>query len=251
MRLSLPATASRLMSAIGASLTAGLPHSSLPLHALCRMESGVAPVCFCRRPVGRHPCRPAELPEMAETYGLNGARWNGQLGVPIELGSVVEIHEIRERLAQVSAGQKSNILSEAAGVDADPDLVLYAINAPTEHRVLPKYVVALAQDRIFLGIEHQPRSDELIDFRFHLKQAAERAGEARGGFRLAPQHPGKAELGGIRNAVEISVRFGAGAYCRADVGEKPVCCRTIVLGDRARIRPCAEKKLEKAMIENV
>src|SRR5512141_2101616 len=139
MRLSLPATASRLMSAIDASFPAGLPHFSLPLHALCRVESGVAPICFCRRPVGRHPCRPAQLSEMAETYGLYCARWNGQLGIPIELGSIVKIHEVRERLAQVSAGQKTNVLGEGTRVDTDPDLVLHAINAPAEHCILAQH----------------------------------------------------------------------------------------------------------------
>src|SRR4051794_2724455 len=99
MRLSLPATASRLMSAIGASLATSPPHSSLPFHAFCRVESGVAPECFCRRPVGCHPCCPAQLSEMAETYRLNGFRWNGQLGIPIKLSSVVKIHEVCERFA--------------------------------------------------------------------------------------------------------------------------------------------------------
>src|ERR1700726_4450165 len=106
MRLSLPATASRLMSAIGASLTAGSPDSSLPLHALCRVESGVAPVCLRRCPVGCHPRRPAQLPEMAEAQGLDGARRNGQFGIPIELRPVVKVHEVRERIAEVAAGQK-------------------------------------------------------------------------------------------------------------------------------------------------
>src|SRR5262245_21392332 len=117
MRLSLPATASRLMSAIGAFLAAGLPHSPFPLHALCRVESGVAPVCFCRRPVGCHPSRPAQLPELTKAHGFDRARWNSQFGIPIELGSVVEINEIRERFAQVSARQKSNILSQRPRVD--------------------------------------------------------------------------------------------------------------------------------------
>src|SRR6185437_3290253 len=99
MRLSLPATASRLMSAIHVSFAAGLPHSSLPFHALCGMESGVTPIFFRCRPVGRHPGRPAELAEMTEAYGLNRARWDGEFRIPIELGSVIEVDEVRERLA--------------------------------------------------------------------------------------------------------------------------------------------------------
>src|ERR1700755_2265537 len=86
------------MSAIGGSLAVGEPHSSLPLHPLSGVESGAAPVCFCRGPVGCHPACPAELPELAETDGFNGARWNGELGNPIELGTVDEIDEVRERL---------------------------------------------------------------------------------------------------------------------------------------------------------
>src|SRR5215467_9160286 len=104
MRLSLPATASRLMSAIGGSLAGGEPHLSFPFHPLCGMESGVAPVCFCRGPIGRHPGGPAKLPELAETDGFDRARRNGELGVPIELRAVEGIDEIGERLAQIAAG---------------------------------------------------------------------------------------------------------------------------------------------------
>src|SRR5712692_8813918 len=87
------------MSATHASLAAGLPHASLSLHALRWVEPGVAPICFCRGPVWRHPGRPAQLPELAETDGLDSVRWNGQFGIPIELGSIVKIDEVRERKA--------------------------------------------------------------------------------------------------------------------------------------------------------
>src|SRR5437667_5286587 len=147
MRLSLPATASRLMSAIVASFAAGLPLPSLPLHALGRMESGVAPVFLFRRPVGCHPGGPAQLAEMAETDGLDGAWRNGEFGIPIELSAGIEIDEIRERLAQITAGQKPDILRERLGEDPDPDLVLDAVDAAAEHGVLAEHRVALAQDR--------------------------------------------------------------------------------------------------------
>src|SRR5882724_4964947 len=250
-RLSLPATASRLMSVTHASLAAGLPHASLSIHALRRVEPGVAPICFGRGPVWRHPGRPAQLPKLAETDGFDSGRWNRQFGIPIELGSIVKIDEVRERLAKVAAGQKSNVLSEALGVDADPDLVLNAIDASAQHCLFAKHVMALAQNRIFLRVKHQPRSDELIDFRLDLKQAADGAGETRGGFGLASQQPRKAELGGVGDAVEIPVGFGAAADCGADIGEEAVCRRTIVLCDRARIRPGTKEQLKKAVIEDV
>src|SRR3982751_1530364 len=103
------------MSAIGASLVAGQPLSSLPLHALCRMESGVTPVVFLCGPIGCHPRRPAQLPEMTQTGGFNCAWRNGQLDVPVELGTIVGIDEVRERLAQIAAGQKSNVLRQRLG----------------------------------------------------------------------------------------------------------------------------------------
>src|SRR5215470_4082051 len=98
------------MSAIGASFVAGLSRSPLPLHALRRMKSGIAAVCVGRGPVRRHPGGPAQLSELAETHGLDRARWNGEFGVPNELGSVVEIDEIGERLAEVAARQESDVL---------------------------------------------------------------------------------------------------------------------------------------------
>src|SRR5450631_397210 len=140
------------MSAIGASFAAGEPLPSLPLHALCRMESGVAPVFLFRGPVGCHPGGPAQLPETAKANGLDGARWNGQFGIPVELGAGVEKDEVCERFAQIAAGQKSNILSERLGVDPDSDLVLHAVDAPAEHCVFAKHVVALAQNRVFLSV---------------------------------------------------------------------------------------------------
>src|SRR5260370_13286681 len=100
------------MSATHASLAAGLPRASLSLHALRRVEPGVAPICFRRGPVRRHPGRPAQLPELAETDGLDGARWNGQFGIPIELGSILKIDEVRARLTQFAAGPKSNALTQ-------------------------------------------------------------------------------------------------------------------------------------------
>src|SRR6195256_3534789 len=239
------------MSATHASLAAGLPHASLSLHALRWMEPGVAPICFCRGPVWRHPGGPAQLPELAETDRLDSGRWDGQFGIPIELGSIVEIDEVRERLAEVAAGQKSHVLGQALGVDADPDLVLNAVDASAQHRLFAERVMALAQNRIVLSVEHQPRSDELIDFRLDLKQAAEGTGETRGGFGLASQQSCKAELGGVRDAVEIPVGFGAAADCGADVGEKTVSRRAVVLRDRARIRPRTEEQLKKTVIEDV
>src|ERR1700750_3048414 len=120
MRLSLPATASRLMSAICGSFAAGALLLPFPLHPLRGMESGVAPVCFGRSPVGRHPAGPAQLPELAETDGFAGARRNGELGVPIELRAIEGIDEIGERLAQIAAGQKAHVLREGPRVDAKP-----------------------------------------------------------------------------------------------------------------------------------
>src|SRR5690348_16983422 len=166
MRLSLPATASRLMSAIHVSFAAGLPHSSLPFHALRGMESGVSAIFFRCGPVGCHPGRPAELTEVTEADGLNRPRGNGKLGIPIELGADVKVDEVCERFAQVSAGQKSNILSEGLRVDSNPELVLYAVDAGAEHGALTEPGVSLAQDRAFRSIERLSRSDELIDLCF-------------------------------------------------------------------------------------
>src|SRR4051794_26310099 len=102
MRLSLPATASRLMSAIRVSLAAGFPHASLSLHAFRRMKSCVAPIGFFCGPVRRHPRCPAQLPEAAETDRFNSPRRDRQFGIPIELVSIVKKQEIRKRLAQVA-----------------------------------------------------------------------------------------------------------------------------------------------------
>src|SRR6267154_4531063 len=129
------------MSATCASFAAGWPHASFVVHALRRVEPGVAAIGFRRAPVRRHPARPAELTELAEADGLDRARWDGQFRIPIELGAVVEIDEVRERLAQIAAGQKSHVLREALGVDADSDLVLDAVDAAAEHGVFAKHVV--------------------------------------------------------------------------------------------------------------
>src|SRR3982074_1371058 len=138
------------MSAIHASFVASFPHASFSLHTLRRVESGVAPICFCCGPVGGHPGSPTQLPKLAKTDGLDSARWNRQFGVPFELGSIVKIHEVRERLAPGTAGQKSNVLGEGLRVDTNPDLVLNAIDASAEHCLFAKHVMALAQHGIFL-----------------------------------------------------------------------------------------------------
>src|SRR5690242_10930706 len=179
MRLSLPATASRLMSAIHASFIACPPHSPLPFHALCGMESGVAPVFFRCGPVGSHPGRPAELTELTKAHRLDCARGEGELGVPIELGSVVEIDEVRERFAQVSARQKSNVLSECAHVDSNPDLVLNAVDTRAKHDVFAEHRVAPAQNRALRNVEREPRSDKLVNLRFDAEQSANRGSKAR------------------------------------------------------------------------
>src|SRR5258708_33229445 len=103
------------MSATCASFAAGWPHASFVVHALRRVEPGVAAIGFRRAPVRRHPARPAELTELAEADGLDRARWDGQLRIPIELGAVVEIDEGRQRLAHSVAGQKSPGLRRAVG----------------------------------------------------------------------------------------------------------------------------------------
>src|SRR5882672_6551277 len=127
------------MSATHASLAARSPHASLSLHAQRRVEPVAARRCFGRGPVWRQPGRPARLPKLAETDGFDSGRWNRQCGIPIELGSIVKIDEVRERLAKVAAGQKSNVLSKALGVDADPDLVLNAVDASAQHCLFAKH----------------------------------------------------------------------------------------------------------------
>src|SRR5262245_31805896 len=109
------------MSTIGASCADRLFHSVLPLHPLCRMKPGVPPVGFRRGPVRSHPGGPAQLSEPAKTHGLDRARGNGELGIPLELGSVVEIDEVSERLAEVSAWQEPDVLLKRPRIDANPD----------------------------------------------------------------------------------------------------------------------------------
>src|SRR5690349_10734741 len=251
MRLSLPATASRLMSAIHISFAAGLSHLSLPFHALCGMESGVAPVFFRFGPVGCHPGGPAELTEVTEAHGLNRPRWNGELGIPIELGADVKVDEVREWFAQISVWQESNVLGEGPRIDSDPELVLHAIDAGTEHDAFTELGVALAESRPFRNVEREPRADELINLRFDFEQPANRGGKTRRGFCLCSQQAGEAELGCVGHTVEMPVRFGADPDGRADIGPKSVLLRAVVLRDRARVGPRTEEQLDKAVIENI
>src|SRR5579871_118809 len=249
MRLSLPATASRLMSAIHVSFATGLSHPSLPFHALCGMELGVSPVFFRCGPVGCHPGRPAELTEVTEAQRLNRARWNGEFGIPVELGAVVEVDKVRKRFAEITAGQKSDVLSEGPREDPDPELVLHAIDAGAEHGAFTKPGVAAAQASAFRRIEHEARADELVNLRVHLEQPAYRRGKARRGLRLRSQQAGKSELRCVGDTVEVPVGFGANPDCRADIGPEAVLLRAIMLCDRARVGPRTEEQLNEAVIE--
>src|SRR5216683_378725 len=113
-RFSLPATASRLISAIAFPFPGdGLRFQpALVPHALGRMKPPIATVCFQRRPVRRHPARPAKLAEPAELDRFGGPRRDRQFGVPIKLLAVVKEYEISERLAQVAGRQEADILRQ-------------------------------------------------------------------------------------------------------------------------------------------
>src|SRR4051794_12049819 len=99
MRLSFPATVSRLMSAIATSLLLGpaLRAPALVRHALCRMKPCITAITFVAGPVWRHPRRPAELTEPAKPDRLGGARGDRQFGVVFELLAIVEEHQVGKR----------------------------------------------------------------------------------------------------------------------------------------------------------
>src|SRR5436190_20725583 len=114
MRLSFPATASRLISAITPSVLADrlrFAHA-LVLHALGRMKPGLAPIFFSGRPIRRHPGGPAKLAELAQPERLCGTRGDCQLSVAVQLPGIVEENEIGERLAQTAGRQKSQRLGQ-------------------------------------------------------------------------------------------------------------------------------------------
>src|SRR5216683_8120621 len=98
------------------------------------MKPCIATICLQRRPVRRHPARPAKLPKPAELDRFGGSRRDRQFGVPLELLAIVEEHEISERLAQIAGRQETDILRQALGEYPDPDLVLHAENGSSKQR---------------------------------------------------------------------------------------------------------------------
>src|SRR3954466_1287505 len=108
MRLSLPATVSRLMSAIASSFLVGavLRARALVLHALGGMKTRVAPIFLVAGPVRCHPRRPAKLAELPEADRFGGARRDLQFGVVFELLAVVEEHQVGQRLAKIAGRQE-------------------------------------------------------------------------------------------------------------------------------------------------
>ena len=104
--------------------------------------------------------------------------------------------------------------------------------------------MALAQDRPFGRFDHEARADEFIDFHLDVEQAADGAGEPRGGFRLRADQAGKAELRGIRHAVEIPVGLGADADRGADIGDEAVLRRDDHAGRSAANPPRRERTVE-------
>src|SRR5271169_4535125 len=95
-RLSLPATVSRLMSAIASSFLfkSILQMFALAFHAFGRMKTCVLTVSLLAGPVRRHPACPAQLTKVAQPDGLCGSRRYGQLDVVVELLAIVEKHQV-------------------------------------------------------------------------------------------------------------------------------------------------------------
>src|SRR5579862_6967608 len=95
-RLSLPATVSRLMSAIASSFLfkVFLQEIALLSHAFGRMKASVATIGLFARPIRRHPACPTQLTKPAEPNGLGGPGRYRELDVVFELLAIVEEHEV-------------------------------------------------------------------------------------------------------------------------------------------------------------
>src|SRR5712671_8025225 len=132
-RLSLPVTASRLMSAIASSpMHSGRACAPL-FENFRRVEASVATIGLIGlRPVRRHPAGPAKLPELREPPRFDRAGRKRQLDFPFELVANVEEHQIGQRFAAPAGRQIGDVLGHRFHEQANTELVLNTVNARTK-----------------------------------------------------------------------------------------------------------------------
>src|SRR5215470_17971512 len=128
------------------------------------MKAGIAAVWALQpHPFGCHPGGPAELAESAELDRLDLARRQRQFHFPVELIADVEEHRIDERLAAIAGRQEAHVFRQAAGVDADANLVLHAEDGRSDQRVDAEHAVAGPEPAALALLDGEPRAGELLD----------------------------------------------------------------------------------------
>src|SRR5579871_3808473 len=252
-RLSLPATVSRLMSAIASSFPCKvcLQKTALLLHAFGRMEARIATIGFLAGPIWRHPAGPAQLTKPAEPDGLRGPGGYRELDIVFELLAIVEEHEVGQRLAEIAGRQETNILSQVLRKNLNPDFILNAENAAAQQRILAQHVVATAKAGPLGRLDDETQADELLDLGPDVEESADCRSQPRGGFRLRSEQTGEDQLGAVRQTVVMMIGTRSDSDGRTDIGNEAVCVGTVVLRDRARIRPCPEEQLDKSVVEQI
>src|ERR1044071_337972 len=80
-------------------------------------------------PVRRHPASPAELPELRKPHRLDRTCGDRQFDLPIELVADIEEYQIGQGFAAPAAWQVLHVVRHRLDEDADPELVLHAIDA--------------------------------------------------------------------------------------------------------------------------
>src|SRR5262249_35001094 len=91
--------------------------------------------------------------------------------------------------------------------------------------------------------------DEFVDLRADTEHAADGPGKPGSTFDLRAQQTREPKLHRIRHAVEVFVGLGAKPDGRADISDKAVGGRPIVLHDPPGIRAGAKEQLDEPVVE--
>ena len=109
----------------------------------------------------------------------------------------------------------------------------------------------IIQHRPISRLDLETRTDEFLDFRLDVEQAADCSREPRRAFCLAAQKTGKSQFCRVGHTVEIMVWLRAKPDRGPDIGDEPIFVGAIMLDDRARVSPSAKEQLDETMVEDV